>query len=95
MLSAIADFAGVSDGGSRGSALYINERGSAPAHGLETLSYTLSPDLSEKVQEAVLDEDTREMRIRWRERRPLPSPDGFFENVWREYRENRGVTKRS
>lgn len=95
VLSAIADFAGVSDGGSRGSALYINERGSAPAVGLEALSYTLSPDLSEKVQEAVFDEGTREMRIRWRERRPLPSPDGFFENVWREYRESRGVTKRS
>ena len=94
VLSAMSDFAMTADVGSRGSALYINKKGEAPARGLEALSYTTAPDLSGMIQEAVFDQASCSMKIRWRERRPLPVPDGFFENVWREYRENGGVVKR-
>ena len=93
-LAAMADFANAAHGGSRGSALYLNADGIAPAKGLETLSYTEAPDLSGSVQEAVLDKDECDIRVSWRARRPLPCEDGFFENVWKEYRQNGGVVRR-
>ena len=30
-------------------------------------------------------------RFTWRPVRPIPEEDDFFENVWREYREDGGV----
>ena len=30
-------------------------------------------------------------RARWRQARPLPEDDDFFENVWRSFRENGNV----
>ncbi|MDP9696632.1 UNVERIFIED_ORG: hypothetical protein J2X79_004215 [Arthrobacter globiformis] len=29
--------------------------------------------------------------FRWRPRRPIPEDDDFFENVWRQFRENGNV----
>ena len=62
-------------GGSRGSALYIGHEAGAPLGGVTQLI-----DCAGDVPKSV-----------WREVHPLPEAGGFFENVWREYREDGGV----
>lgn len=42
-----------------------------------------------KVQETVLGENGFELSFR--DVRPIPDEDSFFENVWREYRNNKNV----
>ena len=42
-----------------------------------------------KVQETVLTENGFESH--WRDVRPIPQNNDFFENVWRQYRENKNV----
>lgn len=92
-LAAMADFSLKANGGSRGSALYICADGAPPAVGLEALSYKEAPDLSDTIQEVRLGNGT-EVKVSWRKRREIPTPDGFFENVWREWRECGGVYAR-
>ena len=62
-------------GGSRGSALYIGREAGAPLGGVTQL----------------IDCAGGAPRSVWREVHPLPEAGGFFENVWREYREDGGV----
>ena len=92
-LAAMADFSLKANGGSRGSALYICEDGTPPTVGLEALSYKAAPDLSDMIQEVRV-ENGAEVKVSWRRRREIPTPDGFFENVWREWRECGGVYAR-
>ena len=89
VLAAMIDYAARS-GGSRGSALYTDPNGEVRP-GLEEI-FRMSPE-DEKLRGSV---QTVEMRgedfaVWWRPVREIPPEDGFFENVWRGYRENKNV----
>ena len=83
-------------GRSRGSALYTAPDGQSAA-GLEDEAEGLFCYLSDEgaldTMTQTLDYDAAAMACRasWREVRPLPEGGGFFENVWRSYRENGNV----
>ncbi len=62
----------------RGSAIYKN-----------TDSTSEKADLSGMVQEIFL--DCGVFNTLWRPVRPIPEDEGFFENVWRRYRENKNI----
>ncbi len=62
----------------RGSAIYKNNRSSAECI-----------DLSGMIQEIYLDGNGFEAL--WRPVRPIPEDEGFFENIWRSYRENKNI----
>ena len=95
VLSAMIDY--VKAGGrSRGSALYSAPDGQS-AKGLENeaeglFRYLLDDGALDAVAQT-LDYDASAMvcRASWREVRPLCEGGGFFENVWRSYRENGNV----
>ena len=89
-LSAMKDY--VRNGGvSRSSSLYHDVRGSLPHPALpEQFRYYLAGDkLSARVQEVSFADGA--CSFHWRDVRPLPTEDDFFENVWRSYRENKNV----
>ncbi len=71
--------------GSRGSALVLDANGS-PLPPLDN-SWRFQPENREfrkQVQMTVFD---HEVKNTWEPCRPLPQPDGWFENVWRDFRE--------
>ena len=75
-------------GGSRGSYLIADETGDCPGEGLETLRHRLDDGkLAQEVCEITLDGDTGACAAGWKPVRPLPEPDLWYENVWRQYRE--------
>jgi succinate dehydrogenase/fumarate reductase flavoprotein subunit len=88
-LSAMLDYA-EQGGKSRGSALYTDPAGQCPDGFDDTFRFRLDDGkLDTAVQTVTF---TKEGCIpAWREVRPLPEGGGFFENVWREYRENGNV----
>ncbi len=89
-LSAMANY--VAEGGkSRGSALYSDKEGVLAAKGLDERFRFVLDDGSRKhlIQESLWTKDG--VKHEWRERRPIPEEDDFFENVWREYREHGNV----
>lgn len=89
-LAAMVDY--VKHGGkSRGSALYTDPSGRKPDSRLPgEFAFSLDDgSRAELIQEAAYRGGTVEFR--WRNIRPIPQDDGFFENVWRGYRENRNV----
>ena len=95
VLSAMIDYV-AAGGTSRGSALYSAADGLA-AKGLEDeaeglFRYLLDEGSLDAVTQT-LDYDAQRMECHatWREVRPLPQGGGFFENVWRSYRENGNV----
>ena len=73
---------------SRGSALYTDPAGTLPDPRLPDLFACRLDDGSRagKIQEVRLTGDSVEAA--WRPVRPLPADQDFFENVWREWREN-------
>ncbi|MBQ0101562.1 MAG: FAD-binding protein [Firmicutes bacterium] len=74
----------------RGSALYYNKDGSL-REGLEEM-FRFNEEKGEtraSVQEVKLDGD--KVVCEWRDVRPIPEDDDFFENVWRVYRENGNI----
>lgn len=89
-LEAILDY--IRRGGkSRGSALYSDPGGTLPHPSLPE-SFRFVPDDGQTpplIQEILLKDGT--CRFIWRAPRPIPEEDGFFENVWRSFRENRNV----
>ncbi|RAX20068.1 oxidoreductase [Actinomyces sp. Z5] len=95
-LSAMADY--LRRGGrSRGSVLYTDAAGLLPEEGLPD-SMRFMPDdgaLDAQVQEVALRcgaDGVPAVETNWRPRRPLPDTGGdFFENVWRDFREDGGV----
>lgn len=100
-LTAMADYAR-SGGLSRGSALYTDARGVKPLEALPESCRHIpaegAPCADERVallragklvQETAL--SGLECSCAWREVRPIPEDDDFFENVWRGYRENGNV----
>lgn len=72
-------------GGSRGSYLILDMDGLKPSDKLgDAFAYKLDKgDLSGKIQEVSY--ETGKCSIQWRDVRPLPPDDNWFENVWKDY----------
>ncbi len=88
-LSAMLDFA-KTVGKTRGSALYFDENGELREGLNEIFRFSLEDGSTfSKVQELRLEKD--KVQISWREVRPMPNEADFFENVWRQFRENQNV----
>ena len=78
-------------GKSRGSALYTDRTGTKPYEQLPD-EFTFKVDdgtLDEVIQEVSYKEG--ECSVNWRERRPIPENNDFFEVVWKNYRETGNV----
>ena len=76
-------------GKSRGSAIYTSEKGNVPAKMEEVFRFELDTgDFDTTVLEINFAEDCKATT---RQVRPLPEGGGFFENVWREYRETKNI----
>lgn len=89
-LNAMADY--IKNGGkSRGSALYTDMSGQKPYDSLpDTFKFTLDDgSRGTLVQEASYKDGG--VSFEWRNIRPIPEDDDFFENVWRAYRENGNI----
>lgn len=46
-------------------------------------------DINSFIQEICVSKN--EVSVNWRKVRPIPENDGFFENIWRTYRENKNI----
>ncbi len=81
----------VSVGGkSRGSAIYTSQNGDLPEKMEEIFRFELDDgSLNEQVFEITLEKGVASGASR--SVRPLPEGGGFFENVWRDYRENKNI----
>lgn len=90
-LSAMSDY--IKAGGqSRGSALYSDPGGLKPGPGLpDIFAFTLD-DGSRKGLVQEIRYSPEGPQVSWREVRPIPEDDDFFENVWRAYREHKNIT---
>jgi len=89
-LSAMIDYQ--NEGGkSRGSVMYYDVEGEKVyTESDERFRFTLDEHkLDEMIQEVRLADD--QVKIEWRKRRPLPEESDFFENVWKQYRENENI----
>ena len=88
-LSAMLDYA-AHGGKSRGSSLYSASEGNCPEGFDDSFRFALDDgSLDASVQ--LIDFDGGKCTPSWRDVRPLPEGGGFFENVWREYRENKNI----
>ncbi len=78
---------------SRGSALYIDELSDKTEEVLANLNEVEFDDdkNSDVIQETVFDKNNLNCEFKWRSIRPIPNEDNFFENVWREYRNNKNI----
>ncbi len=77
-------------GGSRGSAIYSDAGGACPPGFDDSFRFRLDDGaLDGSVQLVSYGEN--ECGVSWRPVRPLPEGGGFFENVWRAYRENKNI----
>ena len=77
------------EGKSRGSALYTDPKGEKPDESLpELFRFRLDEgSLGGRVQEVLL--QNGKTVCQWRDVRPIPQEDDFFENVWRDFREGK------
>ncbi len=74
----------------RGSALYFDESGDLREGLEETFRFACKKNESyTKIQEVSF-ENTK-VKVNWRDVRPIPKNDNFFENVWKTYRENKNI----
>ena len=89
VLTALTDYEKTM-GVSRGSSLYFDQNGSK-REGLEEIFRFTEDDgkTAVMVQEISRTEDG--FAASWRQVRPIPQNDDFFENVWRSYRENKNI----
>ena len=77
-------------GDTRGSSLYFDENGKLRDGLEEIFRFTEEKgDTRSKIQETVLTENG--FVSSWRDVRPIPQNDDFFENIWRQYRENGNI----
>lgn len=90
VLTAMLDYVKVS-GLSRGSALYQDPRGQKPLPSLADDFAFLAEEGNpvRDIQEILY--TPQECSVRWRSPRPLPDEDDFFENVWRQFRDNKNI----
>ena len=89
-LSAMIDY-NEKSGFSRGSALYTNSNGIHPHEKLPEVFTYLVDDGSRKDLVQETEYNNNEVSFNWRKVRSIPENDDFFENVWREYRNNKNV----
>ena len=89
-LTAMEDYA-AQGGKSRGSALYTDPAGDKPFAGLPDRFRFVLDDGSRGHLVQELRRQDGDWTVRWREVRPIPEEDDFFENVWRAYREDGNV----
>lgn len=88
-LTAMVDYSAVA-GDTRGSSLYYDQNGDL-REGLDE-KFRFLGERSEnrsKVQETWMEGEN--FKTLWRDVRPIPEDDDFFENVWRSYRENQNI----
>ena len=89
VLTAMIDYS-ETVGDTRGSSLYFDENGSLRKGLEEIFRFTdEKSDTCSKIQETYLNESG--FNCRWRAVRPIPQNDDFFENIWRQYRENKNI----
>ena len=89
VLTAMIDYS-ETIGDTRGSSLYYDEKGALRCGLEEIFRFTEEKGNTRlKVQETVLTENGFESS--WRDVRPIPQNDDFFENIWRQYRENKNI----
>lgn len=89
VLTAMADFS-ETVGATRGSALYCDKNGELRQGLDELFRFRLATaDTGEKIQQVRYENGI--CTASWRNVRPLPADDDFFENVWRQYRENKNI----
>jgi len=89
VLTALIDYSNTV-GDTRGSSLYFDEKGELRDGLEEIFRFTGEKgDARKKVQETVL--ENGKFVSYWRDVRPIPSDEDFFENVWRQYRENKNI----
>lgn len=89
VLTAMLDYAS-SVKGTRGSALHTDADGEL-RQGLEEL-FRFSEggaSVKDRIQEVILEDGN--FSVQWRNVRPIPEANDFFENIWRTYRENRNI----
>lgn len=89
VVEALIDYADTV-GATRGSALYFDENGEC-RDGLEDI-FRFTPEngaTQSKVQELIKTDDG--FQTDWRNVRPIPETQDFFENVWQSYRENKNI----
>jgi succinate dehydrogenase/fumarate reductase flavoprotein subunit len=77
-------------GVSRGSYMILGKNGELPGPGLgEEYRFIIGDDLlKEKICEATLQPDGG-VKFNWIDRRPLPEEEGWFENIWGDFREDK------
>jgi hypothetical protein len=83
-------------GSSRGSVLILDGNGTLPAPGLEDEWRFAAADPASRVDKEILEVRLTggdEVSFEWVPVRPVPSEDGWFEDVWREYREGRVIVQ--
>lgn len=89
VLAAMADYA-ETVGATRGSALYSDAKGDLRTGLDELFRFCLEKgDSARRVQQVSTDGST--CHVLWRDVRPIPDGEDFFENIWRQYRENRNI----
>lgn len=89
VLSAMLDYIN-KGGGSRGSALYIQDhradhRSMKEFENVSVQSQSADNTFGSRIQEVLYRNGN--ITVSWRQVHPLPDTEDFFENVWREYRE--------
>ena len=89
-LSAMLDYAR-SGGGSRGSALYTDPAGEKAYDELPEIFRFRLDDGKGKGRLQEMRWTEQGVRAAWRPVHPIPQEDDFFENVWRNFRENGNV----
>jgi len=79
-------------GKSRGSAIYLSCNTNGSEDITDFLSFVNdSGELDSKVEITTYDSEKDKFSSIFRDVRPLPEGGGFFENVWRSYRENKNT----
>ena len=76
---------------SRGSALYTNLKGIHPHDQLPEAFTYLVDDGSRKDLVQEMKYEKGNCSFAWRKVRPIPENDDFFENVWKQYRNNKNI----
>ena len=75
-----------SGAGSRGGSLVLSPEGSLPVPGFpDWKAHPEDPSFRDRVLESVL--TGQEVQSQWRPCRPLPEQNGYFETLWKQYRE--------
>jgi hypothetical protein len=80
-------------GASRGSYMVMDPDGLLPCEGLgDEFRFKLPTEdpLKEQICETTLQSDGS-ITFTWVPRRPLPADEGWFENIWADYREDRVI----